>query len=147
MIYKYEYLLHCWGGFWNKHNIEVHKEPEENYKWFNSKEERELEIVRLRSLEKSHAEYLISKGLFNDSCLVMSLSEGYLTRFQFIIQSIIEDNGELQIIENNLGYGFYSIEVFDELGNISEYMKEWKYDICTNLSDKHKRLFTTLILR
>lgn len=147
MKYKYEYLLHCWGGFWNKHNIEIHKEPKINYKWFNSKQERQKEIDRLDLLSENHSKYLNSKNLHNDSILVKSLSEGYLTRFQFIIQSIIEDNGEIKIIENNLGYGFYDIKEFDEFGTISDYIKKWKYDICYDLSDNHKRLFTTLILK
>jgi hypothetical protein len=139
MKYKYEYLLHCWGGFWNKHNVDIHKEPDFQYKWFNTKEERQIEINRLDAIQEKYK--------FKDGIIARSFSEGYLTRFQFVIQSIVEDNGELQIIENNLGYGFYDIEEFDEFGDIAQYMKEWKYDICANLTNNHKRLFTTLILK
>lgn len=143
---KYEYLLHCWGGFWNDHNIVIHKEPEIPYKWFNTKEERDLEIKRLKNLEINQSKYLKDNNKINDSCIVMSLSEGYLTRYKFIIKSLIQLEDKIIEIENNLGYGFYSIEEFDELGQISDYMKEWKYDICTDLPDNHKRLYTTLIL-
>jgi hypothetical protein len=146
ILYKYEYLLHCWGGFWNKNNIKIHKEPEINYKWFNTPEDRQQEIDRLNNLKEIHSQYLNNKGLYNDSCIVMTLSEGYLTRFRFIIQSLCEVEGEIITIENDLGYGVYSIKEFDVLGSIADYMKEWKYDVM-ELPDNHERLFSTLILR
>lgn len=141
MKYKYEYLLHCWGGFWNKSNIEIHKEPDFHYKWFNTKDERQAEIDRLDKLNES------LKGKLTNSTIARNFSEGYLTRFEFIIQSLVKINDEIITIENNLGYGFFDIKEFDELGNCADYMKEWKYDISIDLPDNHKRLFSTLILR
>lgn len=146
MDYKYEYMLHCWGGFWNDKNIEIHKEPNIAYKWFNTKEERDFEIARLNNLKVSHGEYLTSQGMYNDSCIMISVSEGYLTRFRFILESLVVVDNKIERIERDLGYGFFSIEEFDELGNMAEYMKEWKYEI-NNLPDDHIRLYTTLILK
>ena len=144
--YKYEYLLHCWGGFWNEENIKIHHEPNFSYKWFNTKEERDSEISRLTDLKDKHGEYLTSRGFFNDSCIVMYCTQGYLTRFEFILDSLVVVDNEIKRIERNLGYGFFSIEEFDELGNMADYMKEWKYET-NNLPDDHIRLYTTLILR
>lgn len=145
---KYEYLLHTWGGFWNDHNEMAHKEPNTPYKWFSSKEERETEINRLRKLEKERAQFLLSNGKFNDSCIAMSLTEGYLTRHKHIIQSLIKmPNGELITIENNLGYGFWSDEELGIVGDGSDYFKEWKYEGSCNLPDDHERIFSTIILR
>ena len=145
--HKYEYLLHCWGGFWNEHNIKIHKEPNFEYKWFNTKEERDQEVIRLKALAQSHGEYLNSKGKINDSIIAMRVSEGYLTRYQFVLQSLIMEDSKIRIIENNLGYGFYSVDEFDILGNTAEYIKVWKYEGNNDLKDNHMRLFTTLILR
>jgi len=139
--YKYEYLLHVWGGFWNDANIEIHKEPEINYKWFNTKEERQVEIDRLDAINKKYN--------LPNSIIAKTFSEGYLTRYEFVIESLIKFKDKIIRVENNLGYGFYSIEEFDQLGNIAEYIKEWKYDICLDedIYDNHERLYSTLILR
>ena len=144
---KYEYLLKCWGGFWNPLNIKIHKEPQFDYKWFDTLEERNLEINRLNHLKEVHSDYLNFIGTLNDSCIAMRLSEGYLTRFEFIIKSLISSNNEIIEIENNLGYGFISITEFDKLGNCADYMKEWNYDSGVDVPDNHIRLFSTLILK
>ena len=147
MKYKYEYLLHRWGGFWNKHNILVHKEPDFEYKWFDTKEEREIEILRLRRLEDLQGQYLLTRNKYNDSTIAMSETEGYLTRYRFIIQAHVLVNNEIKVVENDLGYGFFSNEEFDCLGNCADYMKEWKYGISADLPDDHELLYSTLILR
>jgi hypothetical protein len=147
MEVKYEYLLKTWGGFWNKHNIEIHKEPEIHNRWFDTKEDRNTEIERLKLLEKTHGEYLNSKGKINDSCIVMSLSEGLLTRYKFVIQSHVKVDDKIKVVENNLGYGFFDVKELDELGVCADYMKEWKWDICADLPDNAQRLYTTLLLR
>jgi hypothetical protein len=77
----------------------------------------------------------------------MSLSEGYLTKYEFIIQTHPKVGKKIKVVENNLGYGFFSAEELDELGQNADYMKEYKYDIEGKLPDKHTRLFTTLLLR
>lgn len=145
---KYEYLLHCWGGFWNSHNAEVHKEPDFKFKWFDSKEERDAEMTRLREIKDSHGEFLVSQGKFNDSCIVMATREGYLTRHEHIIQSIIQlPDGEIITIENNLGYGFWSDEELGVIGDGANYFKEWKYEGMNDIPDDAIRLFSTVILR
>ena len=133
---EYEYLLHTWGGFYNEENIKIHKEPDIPYKWFYTLRERDNEVKRLKDLAKPY-----------NNTIMMSFSEGYLTRFEFILQSHIIENNNLKIIENNLGYGFFSKEELDITGQCSEYMKKWKYDITANISENHTRLYTTLILK
>lgn len=142
---KYEYLLHAWGGFWNQENFKVHKEPNFEYKWFDTYAERQAEVQRLQKIASERADYLIKNKLFNDSCIAMHLTEGYLTRYKFVIQSIIEVQGELKTIENDLGYGFWSDSEMDELGNFANYFKEYKYDLMYDAD--HTRLFSTIILR
>ena len=142
---KYEYMLHIWGGFFNEHNVEIHKEQPWNYKWFDSKEDRQLEIDRLNKLKDSCKT--------PDSCLVIVKEEGYLTRYKVIIKSIVEYKGRLYNITNDLGYGFYNSEI-DELGEVFSYIKEWKWDIdiynqIPGLDDADKevkRLFTTVVI-
>ena len=145
MKYKYEYLLRCWGGFWNEHNMKIHKEPNFEYKWFETEKDRDLEIRRLKNLEKSHGEYLKSLNQINDSCIVMSLTEGYLTRYQHIIEATVLNKGEIIKIQNNLGYGFFSDK--ELLTRDYDYMLDWKYGITSNLEDDHKLLHSTLILK
>lgn len=138
---KYEYLLHVWGGFWNKHNIAVHGDPDVPYRWFDTKEARDAEIARLEALNKTLNSF--------DAVIAHAKSEGYLTRFQQVLVTHVLISGELQIIENNLGFGFYSdAELKEENENI-QYMKDWKWGISADIPDEAEVevLFTTLILR
>lgn len=146
-FFKYEYLLKAWGGFWNDHNIEVHGEPEKEYYWFNTAKERDKEELRLRKLCSSHSLYLMKNNLPNDSVIVFAKSEGYLTRYRFIIQAIVKVDNKLLTVENDLGYGFWTDNELDALGVRANYMKEYKYDVCTDLPDDHELIFSTLILR
>ena len=145
--HKYEYLLKVWGGFWNQHNIDIHKESYIPYKWFNTKEERQLEINRLDSIQEQYK--------FKDGIIARTFSEGYLTRYEVVIESVIEFKGKQYKIENNCGFGFANDDL-DILGNGLEYMKEFKYDIDIYRTLPHleededfkvNRLFTTVILR
>jgi hypothetical protein len=142
---KYEYLLHQWGGFWNPLNLEIHKEPNVEYKWFNTKEKRQIEINRLEEIRSKLGTW--------DACIVTSLEEGYLTRYKFIIKSLIIYKGQIREIVNDLGYGFASSpEKLDILLNNFDYMKEYKWDIdiynqLEDLKDSDlevKRLITTV---
>jgi hypothetical protein len=144
---KYEYLLTTWGGFWNPGNIEIHGEPKVHDRWFDTREARDAEATRLQDLAERHGRYLLSLGRFNDSVIAGRLSEGYLTRHEFVIQSHVKVGEEIRIIENNLGFGFWSHDEFDELGEVADYMKEWRYDLGNDLPDDAERLYSTLILR
>lgn len=134
---KYEYLLHVWGGFWNAGNIAIHGDKDVPYRWFATANERQAEIERLDNLCQS-------LGTF-DAAIARRMSEGYLTRYEFVIQSIVNENGNFVIVENNLGYGFYSDDELGETGAEAEYMKEWKWDV--GYDGEGERIFTTLILR
>lgn len=134
---KYEYLLHVWGGFWNAGNIAIHGDLDVPYRWFDSKSDRQAEIDRLDELCNS-------LGTF-DACIAKRLTEGFLTRKEFVIQSFVKDNGNLVIVENNLGYGFWSDDEFETEDSHIQYMKDWKWDV--GYDGDGQRIFTTLILR
>lgn len=134
---KYEYLLHVWGGFWNSGNIAIHGDLDISYRWFDTKSDRQAEIDRLDSLCNS-------LGTF-DACISKHLTEGFLTRKEFIIQSFVKENGKLIIVENNLGYGFWSDSELEDDDSSVQYMKDWKWDV--GYDGDGQKIFSTLILR
>ena len=64
--YKYLYLLHTWGGFYNKEHKDKHKETE-GYYYFDTKEERSQYLEKLKDIEKE----------LNAMRLMAKLTEGY----------------------------------------------------------------------
>lgn len=105
---KYEYMLHTWGGFYNEKYQKVHNERS-GYKWFNSNEERQQEIGRLRTIEDSMGAH----------SLVVSVEEGHHTRLMTILSAIVEYKGQTLYMEHSAGYG-YPVSA-------AEYMLEWKW--------------------
>lgn len=82
---KYEYFVHTWGGFYNEHNKEVHKQ-EEGSKWFNTKEERDKYIDNL---------YKLCDSLNTpDACLAKVVAEGYNTRELPTCHRVVEYEGK-----------------------------------------------------
>lgn len=142
---KYEYLLKVWGGFFNKHNIYLHKIKKFEYLWFDSKEEREIVLNSLQGIAKNINDYHKSQGHVQDCCLVHHKSEGYLTRRKQVIKAICLDKSKLVETRNNLGYGFYSDKELSKPESV-DYMKEYKYDIYGDLDDNHILLYSELIL-
>lgn len=140
--WKYEYMLHVWGGFWNEANVKVHGEKYEPYKWFDTKKAMEAELQRLQTIAEKHGTL--------DSVIAHRIQEGYLTRFQHVIQSLVSVNGKIQIVENNLGYGFFSDKELAEgldYDSALHYMMKYKWDVCADLPDDVEPLFTTIVLR
>ena len=80
---KYEYLLHTWGGFYNKYYQEKHGEVP-GYHYFDSKEERDEYLEKLKKIE-------IELSAFH---LVTILSEGYNTREVTTLHRVIKYEGK-----------------------------------------------------
>lgn len=139
MTYKYEYLLHVWGGFWNPWNKEIHNEPETEYLWFDTAEERQAELDRLRKIASELGTW--------DACIAHSMSEGYLTRYRHILHSLVMVDGQIIEVENDLGYGFFTQSDIEEDASSIQYFKDEKWDMRNDLPDNAERLFTTLIMR
>lgn len=76
---KYEYLLHTWGGFYNKKFKNKHGEVE-GYHYFNTKQERCDYLAKLRKIEKD----------LNAIYLVVEESEGYNTRTVPILHRVVK---------------------------------------------------------
>lgn len=47
---KYEYLLHTWGGFYNKEHQDKHGEVK-GYHYFDTEQERSDYLAKLRKIE------------------------------------------------------------------------------------------------
>lgn len=138
---KYEYLLHVWGGFWNEWNVAVHGDQYVPYRWFDTAEERQMELDRLRGLANQ-------LGTF-DAVIVHSFSEGYLTRQKHVLYSCVKIGDVIMGVENDLGYGFFSREdLLDNTpGNMIDYFLRTRWDQCVTLPDDAELLFSTLILK
>jgi len=80
---KYEYLLHTWGGFYNKQFKHIHKQ-ESGYHYFDTKEAREEYLNQLKIFEKDL-----------DARVLMSvLTEGYNTRVMTTLHRVIKVEGK-----------------------------------------------------
>ena len=80
---KYEYLLHTWGGFYNKYYQEKHGEVP-GYHYFDSKEERDEYLENLKKIE-------IELSAFH---LATILCEGYNTREVTTLHRVIKYEGK-----------------------------------------------------
>lgn len=65
---KYKYWLSTWGGFYNKNNKDIHHFEEGKYS-FNTKEEREAYIAKLKAFDKSKLDRF--------AILMIETGEGY----------------------------------------------------------------------
>jgi hypothetical protein len=74
---KYEYMLHTWGGFYNKEHQEKHG-YREGYFWFDTKEAREAYISELKEVEQRLKAF----------CLAMSTEEGEHVRYRTIAKMV-----------------------------------------------------------
>jgi hypothetical protein len=94
---KYEYMLQTWGGFYNKEFKDLHHEIE-GYKWFDTVQDRDLEITRLKNIEIT----------LNARYLAISLEEGYHTRIETICHRVVRFKNSNNNIysELNMGYGY-----------------------------------------
>jgi hypothetical protein len=80
---KYEYLLHTWGGFYNKEHQDKHGEVE-GYHYFDTKQDRSDYLAKLRKIETE----------LNAIRLVAQESEGYNTRTVTTLHRVIKWKGE-----------------------------------------------------
>jgi len=89
---KYEYVLHTWGGFYNKEHKAIHKK-ESGYHYFDTKEERESFKEELEIL----SELLIATTLMTEE------SEGFNSRVHTVLHRICEYKGQKLHDEYDLG--------------------------------------------
>lgn len=131
MKYKYEYMLHVWGGGIQENNLE-----HLTYQWFNTELERSEALQRIKNI----VERGVNKGLAHHA------TEGQLTRHKFILKSLVLDKqGEYHWVINDLGFGFFTTS--DLLDDNQQYLIDWKWGICTDLDlDKCALLNTSLII-
>jgi hypothetical protein len=95
MYNNYEYMLHTWGGFYNKEFQEKHG-YKSGYFWFDTEEEREAYILKLKEAEEK----------YNARVLAISRVEGTHTRFKTIGMIIFTYQGKEYPYEHDFGYMF-----------------------------------------
>ncbi len=129
---RYEYLLHTWGGFYNK---EYSHNEESGYHYFDTEKERSEYLKKLKSIEKK----------LNARHLMTTLSEGYNTRTVTTLHRVIKwedkeyyskyemspnypyDSAKYHL-ENKwyVGFNDYPLgEEFDYENNEVEVVQEW----------------------
>jgi len=80
---KYEYMLLVWGGFFNKEFQDIHK-IEEGYYYFDTAEERETFVKKLRSIEEDLGAWY----------LMTLTQEGYHLRKDVILHRVTRFEGK-----------------------------------------------------
>lgn len=88
---KYQYCLQTWGGFYNEEHLSVHNEKE-GYHYFDTAEERQLFIDKLRSIENQ----------LNATVLMTELSEGYCCDVMVKIHRVVEWEGKRYYSERDM---------------------------------------------
>lgn len=94
---KYEYMLHTWGGFYNKEHQENHG-YKEGYFWFDTKEAREAYISELKEVEQR----------LNARMLVISTEEGEHVRYRTIAKMVFVYQGKEYPYEYDFGFAYSS---------------------------------------
>ena len=100
---KYEYMLHTWGGFYNKEFKRVHK-YEPGYFYFDSKKERDEYLSKLKKVEES----------LNARSLAVDVEEGYHLRDgEIVAHRVCKYNGEARHTTRSFPPGYpYAIAVY-----------------------------------
>ena len=90
---KYEYMLHTWGGFYNKEYRDVHGYAP-GYYWFETADERKKYVETLKFIErKLHAVRLMTV-----------FEEGTETRYKTIAEMTFVYNGNEYHLNYDFGY-------------------------------------------
>jgi len=89
---KYEYLLHTWGGFYNKEHQEKHGETS-GYHYFDTEQPRDEYLAKLRKIEKE----------LNANTLVVRESEGYNVRIITMLHRVVRWDDKEYYTEYKLG--------------------------------------------
>jgi hypothetical protein len=90
---KYEYMVMCWGGFYNTWHVEVHGFRPGWY-WFDTAEARAAYVDELR----------VTELMLDATTLMLSFSEGTETRMKTVADMVIEVNGTRIEYEYFWGY-------------------------------------------
>ena len=92
---KHEYILHTWGGFYNKEHQAKHG-LEEGYLFFDTPEERECHLKKLKKLEKK----------YDAHALAVRMTDGEHVRFKTIARMTLVYNGISLYYEMDFGYAY-----------------------------------------
>lgn len=92
---KYEYMLHTWGGFYNKEHQEKHG-YKEGYFWFDTKEAREAYISELKVAEEK----------MNVRMLAISTEEGKYVRYRTIAKMVFVYQGKEYPYKCDFGFAY-----------------------------------------
>lgn len=107
---KYEYMLHTWGGFYNKeHQVKHGYTP--GYRWFDTAEERSEYVSELKEIEQK----------FNARHLAISTEEGTHTRMKTIAKMVFVHQGKEYPCQYDFGFAYppHSAEYMFFDGNYS----------------------------
>jgi hypothetical protein len=92
---KYEYMLHTWGGFYNKEHQEKHG-YKKGYFGFDTKEAREAYISELKEVEQRLKAF----------CLAISTEEGEHVRYRTIAKIVFVYQGKEYPYEYDFGFAY-----------------------------------------
>jgi hypothetical protein len=95
---KYEYMLHTWGGFYNKKHQVKHGYTE-GYRWFDTKGDRDKYIAELREVART------MQGL-GANTLAISTAEGTHTRYKTIAKMVFVYQAHEYVYEYDFGFAY-----------------------------------------
>jgi hypothetical protein len=91
----YEYMLHTWGGFYNKEHQEKHGELP-GYEWFPTAAARQKRIDELKSISDK----------LNARTLATNTEEGHHTRFRTVAKMDLVYQDKTYPIEYDFGFAY-----------------------------------------
>jgi hypothetical protein len=91
----YEYMVHVWGGFFNKEHVTKHGERG-GYYWFGTSEERMSFVEKLKRDEEKYKAHT----------LVVDCHEGLGTRNRTVATMNLVYNGKEYYYEEDFGYAY-----------------------------------------
>lgn len=92
---KYEYMLHTWGGFYNKEYVEKHGK-ESGYFFFDTMGELQEYLKELKTIEKE----------LNAFHLATEIEEGQNVRYKTIAKMKLKYSGKEYDYEYDFGYAY-----------------------------------------
>ncbi len=130
MDLKYEYHLFTWGGFYNEEHFKIHKQPRGDF-WFDSVEERQLFINKLRKIEDE----------LNARSLAITLSEGYCCRIKTVAHRVFDYNGKTYYQNYDLGINYS----FDVAKYFIEYKWGFEDEKCVAIKDDQVKVIKSWV--
>lgn len=92
---KYEYMLHTWGGFYNKENYKKHGKKD-GYFFFNTMDELQKYLNELKYIEKRLSAFMLATNIV----------EGKHVRYKTIAKMKMNYKGKIYDYEHDFGYAY-----------------------------------------